>query len=208
MEDNRNNLKEHSQSKIVSWLKRNVVSTILLLITAILVLIPDAKTFVLQQLLKTGLFNSSIIKKDAVDLSQVNVDFDFTDTKGEVRNTSSLRGKVIFINFWAPWCPPCRAEFPSIEMLYSKYKDNPGIFFLPINTDADLTKGEAYLEKEKFSFPMYHLKGSAPAEIFSGSLPTTVVLDKKGKIRLYHTGFGNYSSDKFISQIQELIDEK
>lgn len=208
MENNRNNPKVHNPAKIVSWLKRNMVSIFLIIITAILVLIPDAKIFVLQQLLKTGLFNSSIIKKEAIDLSLVNVDFDYTDNLGEDLNTSSLRGKVIFINFWAPWCPPCRAEFPSIEMLYSRYKDNPGIFFLPINTDADLTKGQAYLDKEKFSFPMYHLKGRIPAEIFSGSLPTTVVLDKKGKIRLYHTGFGNYSSDKFIRQIQELIDEK
>lgn len=90
MEDNRNNVKEQRQSKIVSWIRRNIVSLILILITAILVLIPDAKTFVLQQLLKTGLFNSSIIKKDAVDLSQVNVDFDFTDTMGKVRNTNIL----------------------------------------------------------------------------------------------------------------------
>ncbi|WP_313261610.1 TlpA disulfide reductase family protein [Sphingobacterium sp.] len=60
---------------------------------------------------------------------------EFCDEKGNIQNTSSLRGKVVLISFWASWCPPCQAEFPSIETLYSKFKNNPDVFFLTINQD-------------------------------------------------------------------------
>jgi thiol-disulfide isomerase/thioredoxin len=168
---------------------------------------PDAKSFVLRQLMVTGLFNASIDNKRADITDHTNIDFEFFDENGTVQNTSALRGKVVFINFWASWCPPCRAEFPSIEMLYSRFKDNPNMSFLTINKDDDLATGRAYIAKERFSIPMYRASGNVPREVYSGTLPTTVVLDKNGKIRFYHTGFANYSADKFIKQIEELIGE-
>lgn len=114
---------------------------------------------------------------------------------------------MVFINFWASWCPPCRAEFPSIEILYSKFKDNPEVFFLTVNEDSDLSTAKAYLNKEKFSVPLFITNGNVPIEIYSGSLPTTVVLDKTGKIRYNETGFANYASGKFVKQMEELIKE-
>lgn len=113
----------------------------------------------------------------------------------------------MFINFWASWCPPCRAEFTSIETLYTKFKDNPDIFFLTINEDNDLATGKAHLDKEKFSVPLYQYNGNVPAEIYFGALPTTVVLDKSGKIRFHHTGFANYGAEKYVNQITALIAE-
>lgn len=190
------------------YIKKNAFTILMIIAVGILIVSPDAKSFVLRQLMTTGLFNASIDKKDAGTASQVNTDFDFVDEKGNVHNTSSLRGKVVFINFWASWCPPCRAEFPSIETLYTQFKENPDIFFLTINEDNDPAMGKAYLNKELFSIPMYQSNGNVPTEVFSGSLPTTVVLDKNGKIRLHHTGLANYASAKFVKQIEALINEQ
>lgn len=195
-------------SKKLQYIKKIAFTIFMIIAVGILLVSPDAKSFVLRQLMTTGIFNASIDKKDADIASLPNTDFTFTDGKGSVQNTSSLRGKVVFINFWASWCPPCRAEFPSIETLYTQFKDNPDIFFLTLNEDNDLAVGRAYLEKENFSVPMYQSSGNVPAEVFSGSLPTTVVLDKNGKVRLHHTGFANYASDKFVKQIAELINEQ
>ncbi|MFC7526694.1 TlpA family protein disulfide reductase [Parapedobacter sp. GCM10030251] len=167
---------------------------------------PDAKSFVLRQLMATGLFNASIDKKDSDAVSKA-VDFNFVDEKGNVQNTSSLRGKIVFINFWASWCPPCRAEFPSIEKLYTQFKDNPDVFFLTINEDSNPVAGKAYLHKEKFSISMYRSNGRVPSEIYAGTLPTTIVLNKNGEISFHHKGFANYASSKFIKQIEELSNE-
>lgn len=194
-------------NKAWQYIRKNGFTILMVIFIGVMFFSPDAKSFVLRQLMVTGLFNASMDKKDADAHNQVNTDFDFADEKGNVQNTSSLRGKVVFINFWASWCPPCRAEFPSIETLYTKFKDNPDITFLTINEDNDPATGKAYLDKEKFSVPMYQSSGNVPAEIYSGSLPTTVVLDKNGKVRLHHAGFANYASDKFVKQIEELINE-
>lgn len=202
-------LKEKSSAnKLWQYLKKNAFTIIMVAAIGILFVSPDAKSFVLRQLMATGFFNASIDKKEAGAANQTNTDFAFTDEKNNVQNTASLRGKVVFINFWASWCPPCRAEFPSIETLYTQFKDKPDIFFLTINEDNDPATGKAYLDKEKFSIPMYQSHGNVPAEVYSGALPTTVVLDKNGTIRLYHTGFANYASGKFVKQIEELINEQ
>ena len=194
-------------SKKLQYIKKNALTIFMVVAVGILIISPDAKSFVLRQLMTTGIFNASIDKKDADTTNLTNTDFTFTDGNGSVQNTSSLRGKVVFINFWASWCPPCRAEFPSIETLYTKFKDNPDVFFLTINEDSDLATAKAYLTNENFSIPFYKSNGNVPGEIYSGALPTTVVLDKTGKIRFHHTGFANYASDKFVKQIEELVNE-
>lgn len=141
--------KKPSGNKFSLFIRKNA-QYIVLVIAVIILVNPDAKSFVLRQLMATGLFNASIDKKGDGTVSQANTDFDFADEKGNIQNTASLRGKVVFINFWASWCPPCRAEFPSIETLYTQFKDNPDIFFLTINEDSDPATGKAYLEKENF----------------------------------------------------------
>lgn len=192
-------------NQLWQYVRKNGFTILMVIFIGVLFVSPDAKSFVLRQLMATGLFNASIDKK-GTDISSAN-DFDFADGKGNIQNTSSLRGKVVFINFWASWCPPCRAEFPSIETLYTQFKDNPDMFFLTINEDSDLAKGRAYLDKENFSVPLYTANGNVPREIYSGALPTTIVLDKDGKIRFHHTGFANYASGKFVRQIEELLNE-
>lgn len=166
---------------------------------------PDAKAWVLRQLMTTGIFNAKIDEKNASVTDRRVIDFEFTDDQGNVHHTASLRGKVVFINFWASWCPPCRAEFPSIQALYSRFKDNPGIFFLMINEDNDLAAAKTYLEKENLSVPFFKARHPVPGEIYTGTLPTTVVLDKNGQARFRHEGFASYQSEKFIKQIEELM---
>lgn len=194
-------------NKLWQYIKKNGFTVLMVILIGVMFVSPNAKSFMLRQLMATGLFNASIDTKVADSKKTANVDFDFSDENGGVQNTSSLRGKVVFINFWASWCPPCRAELPSIETLYSKFKDNPDVFFLTVNQDDDLATGRAYLKKEKYAVPLFTVNGNVPKEVYAGVLPTTVVLDKSGKIRYHNAGFANYASDKFLKQIEELIKE-
>lgn len=189
------------------YVKKNGLTIVMAVLLVVLLISPDAKSFALRQLMATGLFNASLDTKDPAEATASDVDFRFVDENGDVHSTASLRGQVVFINFWASWCPPCRAEFPSIETLYTTFKDDPDVFFLMINQDSDQAAGKAYLRNEGFSVPFYTLNGPVSEELYSGALPTTVVLDKNGKIRFHHAGFANYASDKFVKQIEGLMAE-
>src|SRR5690606_34627752 len=116
---------------IWQYIRKNGFTILLVIFIGVMFVSPDAKSFVLRQLMATGLFNASMDGKRTAAPSAH--DFRFVDEQGNIHHTASLRGKVVFINFWASWCPPCRAEFPSIETLYSRFKDNPDVFFLTIN---------------------------------------------------------------------------
>lgn len=163
---------------------------------------PGAKSWLLQQVVSTGLLKAEIKNNNAKGLPDA-ATFLFIDSNGKTSTTADLKGKVVFINFWASWCPPCRAEMPSLENLYQKLKDNSNFVFLFINED-DGSKGLKYLEANHFTMPFYQASGDVPAEIFSGSLPTTIVLDKNGKVVLKHSGMARYDTQDFMRQLKEL----
>ena len=159
-------------NKVWQYIRKNGFTILMVMFIGVVFVSPDAKLFVLRQLMATGFFNASIDDKGPDNANYANLDFDFSDEKGSVQNTSSFRGKVAFINFWASWCPPCRAELPSIEALYAKFKDNPDVFFLTMNEDSDITTAKAYLNKENFSLPLFRSNGNVPKKIYTGALPT------------------------------------
>lgn len=208
MKNKKNNEEIQVNNKLVHYIKKNGFTILMVIFVAVMFISPDAKSFVLQQMMKTGIFNATISQKEADSPNETTTSFDFEDEKGNVLNTASLKGKVVFINFWASWCPPCRAEFPAIEALYDKFKDNPNVYFLTLNEDKNFSVARSFMEKEKYVVPFFKTKGTVPAEIYSGSLPTTIVLDKNGNVRYRNEGFANYNSDKFVQQMEELSVEK
>lgn len=193
------------------WLRKNWSTALMVAFFLLMIFSPDAKAWFLRQVASTGLLNSKI--DDAPEeLAQENVatlteNLSVRDEAGNVINTSELKGKVVFINFWASWCPPCRAEFPSIQQFYEKYKGGGKVVFLTVNMDTDLSAGQKYLHDEHFTVPFLVPAGQVPQSYFTGALPTTVVLDKSGQIRMNHPGIGDYSSAAFYKQIEELINE-
>lgn len=193
----------HGNNKYLGKLKKNWLNILLIVFALTLLFVPNVKSWFLQKMVSTGLFNAAI-KEQKVDDRMQAANFSFINQKGDTVQTSQLRGKTLFINFWASWCPPCRAEMPSINELFKKLQADSSIVFIFINEDEDKTKAVEYLAKNNFTIPINNEAGEMPREIFSGSLPTTVVIDKTGKMVLNHTGMANYNSDKFIRQLQGL----
>ena len=183
-----------------AFIRKHISSIIWTIVIALLIFSPDAKAVLLRGFLKIGLFKAGTQNETmgpAMPLS-------FSNKAGNVIETASLKGKVVFINFWATWCPPCIAEMPSINALYNKLKDNPKFVFILADADNDFIKSAQFMDKHQYQLPVYSTNGMLPAAIFSGSLPTTIIIDSKGNIVKKHEGIANYDTEEMIQFLQSL----
>lgn len=191
-----------TKNNMITWLKSNWFTSLLIIFVAAMVFIPNAKAWMLRQAISIGIFNADIDKKEG---NKVNSVFQYADIAGKVTSSESLKGKVVFVNFWASWCPPCIAEMPSLTKLYEQFKNDDRIVFLFITQDNDPAKAVNYLNKQQFNLPVFTLTGSIHPEMYSGTLPTTFVLNKEGKMVFHHKGIAGYNTEKFIQQLKSLL---
>lgn len=193
--------KNVSQKKVLQW-----TGNILFFGFFLLVLFnPGAKAWMLRQLMAAGLFKAKIENTHLDNVPAYDLSFDYADANGNRQSISDLKGKVVFINFWATWCPPCIAEMPSLDALYHKMKNDDRLVFLFINQDDEIAKAKQYLEKNGYEIPLYSSIGNIPAELYSGTLPTTILLNKKGSVVMKHEGMADYKNKDFLNQLNELL---
>ncbi|MGX1754133.1 TlpA family protein disulfide reductase [Sphingobacterium sp. NPDC055346] len=190
---------------------KNILSWVLIIVLAILVLTPTTRTAIQRGLMKIGLFNPSIPKQTAAEPSATPMVMTETvtlsDDTGKRIQTHELQGKVVFINFWATWCGPCRAEMPSIQKLYDKYKDNDKVVFMLVEIEHNAEGAKAFMEKEKLNMPIYYPESEIPTTWLSGSIPSTVVLNKQGALAFDHKGMADYSTKEFEDFMISLINQ-
>ena len=182
-------------------MKKIVINSLLVSLLLVLILVPDAKAFLLNGMMKVGLFSpGNEISREEPVIDDVR----FQDGQGNTISLSALKGRVVFINFWATWCPPCRAEMPSINKLVKKFEGDEAIVFITVDADGNYARAKKFLDRRKYDLPLYTAAGSVPRALFSGSLPTTVVIDKSGKLAFRHEGLADYSSKKFQDMLVSL----
>lgn len=183
--------------------KKRILNLLFIALLVVFIFVPSAKAFLIQGLMQVGLFKPAIEqpKQQAIqDLSAIK----FKDAKGNTLSLADLNGKVVFLNFWATWCPPCLAEMPSVNKLHQQFKNDSEVVFILVDADSDFAKAQAYMDRKGYQLPVYNVASSIPETLFAGSLPTTVVLDKKGRLSFKEVGAANYASDKFINFINQL----
>lgn len=132
-------------------------------------------------------------------------DFTFRDQRGKVQSISSLKGNVVFVNFWATWCPPCIKELPSINELKKKFSGKENIVFLMIDVDQSIKNSTAFMKNNNYNLPVYESVSEIPADFLGNAIPTTVILDKSGDRILKIEGGHDYSSPEIIKTIEELV---
>ena len=129
--------------------------------------------------------------------------FMLIDQQGNRKPFADFKEKVVFINFWATWCPPCIAEMPDINSLYEDQKTQ-GIEFVLISLDDDFQKAKDFLQKKEFAFPIYQLASPLPEVYESSAIPTTYVISPEGKIVVTKSGMAKYNTRKFKDFLQSL----
>lgn len=159
-------------------------------------LLPVIQGAIQSVLLSTGLI---LPKLERVDLTNQNFNYtgQFKDLEGNPVDLNDYRGKTVFINLWASWCGPCRAEMPHISELYKSLKNNPDVEFLMIGLDREFEKSKDFMEGKTWKFPVVHASYGLNSSLQSESIPTTLVVNKAGQIVFYQEGMSNFNTDEF-----------
>jgi thiol-disulfide isomerase/thioredoxin len=154
-------------------------------------------------ILKTGFMDASPDES----LPKKTFDYDFTllDASQKPIDMAKYRGKTIFLNIWATWCGPCRAEMPSIQSLYDKV-DHSKIEFVMLSLDQQdrFKKVSSYITKQGFTFPVFYPDSDLPALLQVRTIPTTFVINPKGEVVYQENGTANYDTDKFKAFLEEM----
>jgi peroxiredoxin len=134
-----------------------------------------------QATLDNPQFVEAMAKLEADDAKRQKADFTLTDLQGKSWNLRNLRGKVVLVNFWATWCPPCRKEMPDLEMLYNKFKDQ-GFVVLAIS-DEESAKVAPFISERKISYPVLLDPGRKVNDAFIvDGIPKSFVYNREGKM--------------------------
>jgi peroxiredoxin len=115
------------------------------------------------------------------------------------------RGRVVMVNFWATWCAPCRQEMPHLNRLYEKYR-GAGFVLLGVNVDEDTGKAAEVAAKLGVTFPVLLDTQKSVSKLYDVStMPSTMLIDRDGKVRYVHRGYLAGYEDNYEKQIRELL---
>jgi len=190
----------------MNFIKKNW-SNILFFLFIIFLFTPyglPVRSFLIRQVafVTTRIFPVETDLDERVTMSEY--DWTLIDVNGDPINLANFKNKVVIINIWATWCPPCIAEMPSFQKLFYDYKENKEVVFFFVAND-EAVKVKNFLNRKGYDLPVYFSVSQVPVELSSGSLPTTYILNKQGQIIVHKVGALDWSSSKIKELIEGLI---
>jgi len=136
-------------------------------------------------------------------------DFSLKDLDGRKVGLKQFKGKVIFLNFWATWCSPCKEEMPGLEALHQKFREK-SFDLLTISVDYEgLKPVQEFINKHHYTFPVLLDPNGVVLDLFQvTAIPTTFIIDKKGRMVGKAVGPRDWKSPEVISLINLLIEKQ
>ena len=145
-------------------------------------------------------FREAMAQLEAEDRRRQDANFTLADLQGRSWTLKDLRGKVVMVNFWATWCPPCRKEMPDLEALYNRFRDQ-GLVILAIS-DEEAGKVQPFLAEHRFAYPILLDPGRKVNQLFAvQGIPKTFVYDREG--RLAAQSIDMRTMDQFLKMLEQ-----
>ena len=130
-----------------------------------------------------------------------------TFPNNEKISLADLKGQVVYLDFWATWCPPCRKSFPWMDEMHKRYKDQ-GLAIIAVSVDKKREPIEAFIEKTTPSFTIAHDPGGKVAKDYKlRGMPSSYIIDRSGQLVKVHMGFRGRDKEKLEKIIQSLLEK-
>ncbi len=169
----------------------------------ILMIIPATRKPITSTLIRITMRKPQVKEAENIPkLTTRDLTFAFEDFEGNLYSLEDFQDEVILLNFWATWCPPCRAEMPSIQKLYNEYGDKIAMILI---TSEEKSILRDYLEENNYDLPVYIQKTALTPSFPVQSIPTTFLIARDGSLLLKKTGAANWNSDDFKSKLDNLL---
>jgi len=118
-----------------------------------------------------------------------------------------FKGRVVYLDFWATWCPPCRKSFPWMDEMHERYKDE-GLSIIAVSVDKKRELIEQFIKKMEPGFIIAHDPTGTVAKTYQlRAMPTTYLINRNGQLVMTHMGFRSKDTDKLEATIQSLLEE-
>jgi peroxiredoxin len=149
----------------------------------------------------------AILPAGAIAPATTAPDFTLRTVGGPNLRLQEQRGRVVLVNFWATWCAPCRKEMPHLNRLYEKYRAS-GFVLLGVNVDDDTSKAAAVAAQLGLKFPVLLDSDKTASRLYDlNAMPSTVLVDRDGRVRYVHRGYLDGYEDTYDKQIREMLKE-
>ncbi|MEM9340309.1 MAG: TlpA disulfide reductase family protein [Bacteroidota bacterium] len=186
-------------------IKKEVIEWAVLLTVGGTIYLFGWHTFIIGKLQQLFLSSGVIQASELKETRFASYDFYLEDFDGNPVDFKTMQDEVVFLNFWATWCPPCIAEMPDIHNLFEEKGEE--VRFVMISLDKNREKAKAFIENKGYRFPTYFLRSDLPSSYDTHSIPTTYLLGKAGRIRVENHGMAKYNTAKFKKLMAEALAE-
>lgn len=141
----------------------------------------------------------------AADIGKEAPVFTLQQKGGEALSLTQLRGRVVYLDFWASWCAPCRESFPWMNEMHAKY-GKKGLRVVAVNVDSETAEAERFLAKTPAAFTvLYDPSGKIPEQYALQGMPTSYLIDAHGKVLMVHPSFKDSDRAELERRINEAL---
>ena len=185
--------------------KLSIAIDIFIVVVLILLLIPGTRKYTAATIIKaTMIVHQPKVNKDKPVVNADAYSWQLQDMTGERIKFGRYKDKVVFINLWATWCPPCIAELPDLQKLYDDYGDRVEFLFISNESQSVIN---TFLEEKQFTLPAYIPLTDYPIDFTTNSIPTSYLINKKGEIVIAKKGVAQWNSKRVRGVLDVLVKE-